>query len=81
MTTLKIELPDNLAEKARDAGLLDPKAIEAMLLEQLRRRGVDELFQAMERMAAVDNPPIMSPEEVAEEIQQMRAEQRLPKRR
>lgn len=76
MTTLTIDLPDNLAQEARDAGLLNPKAIEAMLRENLRRRGVDELLQAMDRMAAVDSPPIMTPEEVAEEIHKMRAERR-----
>lgn len=76
MTTLTIELPDNLAQQARDAGLLNPEAIETMLRENLRRRGVDELFQAMDRMAAVDSPPLMSPEEVAKEIHQMRAERR-----
>ena len=76
MTTLTIDLPDNLAQKARDAGLLNPEAIETMLRENLHRCGVDELFQAMDRMAAVDNQPIMSPEEVAEEIHKMRAERR-----
>jgi len=74
MTILSIELPDDLAQEARKAGLLDREAIAAMLRENLRRRGVDELFQAMDRMATVDTPPVMSPEEVAEEIRKMRAE-------
>lgn len=47
-----------------------------MLRENLRRRGIDELFQAMDRMAATDTPPVMAPEEVAEEIRRMRAEGR-----
>ncbi len=76
MTTLTIDLPDNLVQEAQDAGLLNPEAIETMLRENLRRRGVDELFQAMDRMAAVDSPPVMSPEEVAEEVHTMRAERR-----
>lgn len=71
MTTLTIDLPDNLAEKARDAGLVNPEAIEQMLRENLRKRGVDELFQAMDRMAALDSPQIMTPEEVADEIHQI----------
>jgi len=73
MTTLTIDLPDNLAQ---DAGLLDQDAIETMLRENLRRRSVDELFDTMDRMAAVNEPAIMSPEEVADEIRTMRAEQR-----
>lgn len=76
MTTLTIELPDNLVQEAQKAGLLDREAIAAMLRENLRRRSVDELFQAMDRMAAVDTPPVMSPEEVHEEIRRMRAERR-----
>jgi beta-glucosidase len=46
MTTLTINLPDQLVKEAKDAGLLDAEAIEAMLREQLRRRGTDELFEA-----------------------------------
>lgn len=76
MTTLTIELPDKLAKEAQDAGLLDREAIAAMLRENLRQRGVDDLFQAMDRMAAVDTPPVMSPDEVAEDIRKMRAERR-----
>ena len=76
MTTLTIDLPDNLAKEAKDAGLLDRKAIATMLRENLRQRGVDELFQAMDRMASADTPPVMSPEEVAEEIRKMRVERR-----
>jgi len=76
MTTLTIELPDKLAQEARAAGLLDHDAIETMLRENLRRRGVNELFEAMDRMAAVDTPALMTPEEVSEEIRKMRTERR-----
>ncbi len=51
-----------------------PRHIKAELRENLRRRGVDELFQTMDRMAAMDSPPVMSPKEVAKEIHQIRAE-------
>lgn len=47
-----------------------------MLREQLQAQRVDELFAAMDRMAVVNEPPTMSPEEVAEEIRVMRAERR-----
>ncbi len=76
MTTVQITLPDQLAQEAQRAGLLSPEIIERMLREQLKAQHVDELFQAMDRMAAIDTPAAMSPEEVAEEIRVMRAERR-----
>ena len=38
MATVRINLPDELAQKAASAGLLSAQAMEAMLHEQLRRR-------------------------------------------
>ena len=76
MTTVQITLPDQLAQEAQDAGLLTSATIERMLREQLKTRHVDELFTAIDRMAAVDTPAAMSPEEVAQEIRIMRAERR-----
>ena len=78
MTTfeLKLNLPDDLAKRAQTAGLLTPEAIESMLREHLKAEHLDELFAAMDRMAAVAEPSAMSPEDVAEEIRVMRAERR-----
>ena len=76
MTTVQITLPDQLAQEAQRAGLLTPATIERILREQLKTQRVDELFEAMNRMATVDTPAAMSPEEVAEEIRVMRAERR-----
>jgi hypothetical protein len=76
MTTVQIILPDELAEAAQNAGLLTSATIERMLREQLKQQPVDELFEVMDRMAAVDTPTALSPEEVAEEIRVMRAERR-----
>lgn len=76
MTTVQITLPDQLAREAQNAGLLTSATIERMLREQLKTQRVDELFEAMDRMAAVDTPAAMSPEEVAEEIRVMRTERR-----
>ena len=73
--TIELELPDQLAEEARNAGLLSPDAIEAILREQLRKRGVDELFAMADRLAAVDLPP-MGEEEVQAEVDAVRAERR-----
>jgi hypothetical protein len=43
MTTVQITLPDELALKAANAGLLAPEAMEDMLREQLRRRAAEDL--------------------------------------
>lgn len=76
MTTVQITLPDQLVQEAQRSGLLSPRAIEHWLREQLKARRVDELFSAMDRMAVVDEPAVMSPEEVSEEVRVMRAERR-----
>ncbi len=38
MTTITIELPEELAEEARSHGLLAARAVEAMIRDALRRR-------------------------------------------
>jgi hypothetical protein len=76
MTTVQIELPDELALKAEQAGLLSPEALEQLLRQQLRARSLDELRASLDLMETTDDTPYMSPEEVAEEIAVMRAERR-----
>ena len=76
MTTVEFVLPDQLALDAQSTGLLNAVSIERMLREQIKSKQVDELFTAMDRMAAMDMPAAMTPEEVAEEIRAMRAERR-----
>jgi hypothetical protein len=76
MTTVQINLPDQLAQEAQRAGLLSPARLEKWLRDQLKDQRVDELFSAMGRMADVSEPAAMSPEEVAQEIATMRAERR-----
>lgn len=76
MTTVQIILPDRLAQEAQSAGLLSPEFLEKWLREQLKAQRLDQLFSAMDRMSSVDDPAIMPPEAVAEEIAAMRAERR-----
>lgn len=76
MTTIQITLPDQLAQDAQRAGLLSSPRVEQWLREQLDSQRVDELFAAMDRMANIDVPAAMSPEEVATEIATMRAQRR-----
>ncbi len=79
MTKIAFDLPDTLAKEAQEAGLLVPDAIERLLREELRKAAVDRLFENMERMQAIPEPPPMTPEEVAEEIRAMRSERRKDK--
>ena len=76
MTTVQITLPDQLVQEAQRAGLLSPARLENWLRDQLKHQRVDELFSAADRMAGVDEPAAMSPEDVAHEIATMRAERR-----
>jgi len=75
MTTLTFDLPDNLIKEAKSAGLLTPKEIEAMLRENLRRRAVDGLFSAADKLAAA-NSPIMTLEEIQEEVNAVREQRK-----
>lgn len=75
MTTVQINLPDQLAQEAQSAGLLTPATLARILREYLQARKTDELFDAMDRMAAVDERA-MTPEEIAEELHAMRAARR-----
>ena len=72
MTPVQINLPDQLAQEAQHAGLLTPATLERILREYLKTRKTDELFAAMDCMAAVEEPA-MTPEEVSEALHAMRA--------
>ena len=75
MTELKVSLPDSLAKEAAQAGLLSATEIEKLLRDEIRRRTVNELFEAMDRMAAVEGPP-MTEDEIQAEIDAVRAARR-----
>jgi hypothetical protein len=78
MTTLelKLTLPDELAQRARDAGLLTPQALERLLNEELRRKqAADSLLSIAGRVAAAGIPP-MSMEEINAEVKAARAERK-----
>lgn len=73
MTTLdfKLSLPDQLRKEAEAAGLLSPEAIERLLREEIRRRRVDSLFAAADRLAALDMPALTD-DEIMLEIRKAR---------
>ena len=72
---LKVNLPDTLANEARAAGLLTPQAIERLLREAVRSKAVNELFEAADRMAAANIPP-MTMQEIQVEVDAVRKARR-----
>ena len=76
MTELKVTLPDRLAREAREAGLLNPKAIQQLLREAMRRRAAArEFLSVADRVAAAGVPP-MSEDEIQTEIDAVRKARR-----
>ena len=75
MLEVRLTLPDNLAREAQAEGLLTPETLERLLREEVRRRRVDELFEAANRLAALNTPPLTDAE-IEAEIQAARAERR-----
>lgn len=74
---LRLVLPDNVAREAEAQGLLSAEAIESLLRAELRRRHVDQLFDAADRLAALPDP--LSADEIDAEIAAVRGEKRAPR--
>jgi len=72
---IKLSLSETLLKDAQSAGLLNPTTLERLLEEEVRRRRVDNLFAAMERLATLDLP-ILSDKEITEEIRLARQSRR-----
>jgi uncharacterized protein HemY len=77
MTTLelKLNLPDELAQRAQSAGLLTPQAIEGMLREQLKRQAGETLRALWARMPREELTPEIE-QEIVEAVREVRTEQR-----
>ena len=65
-TQVKLTLADSLAREAEANGLLTPKAIEALLRDEIRRRRVNQLFEATDRLTNLDLPALTESELEAE---------------
>jgi hypothetical protein len=76
MTTVQINLPDELAQKAASAGLLSTEAMEAMLREQLRRRAGGAL-QAMWQRGPQEKLTPEIERQIVEQVRKVRAQARL----
>lgn len=77
MTRLNLEivLPDALAQQAREAGLLEPNAVEEMVRRALLAKRAEKLDEARTVLAANPLPPMTS-EEIQAEIDAYRSEVR-----
>lgn len=75
MTELLVTLPDELAQRARSAGLLTDGAIQRLLEEAMRREAGRKLLSIAEDLHAAGIEP-MSDEEIFAEVKAARAERR-----
>jgi len=76
MTELLVKLPDDLAQRAKNAGLLSDSAIQRLLEEAMRRSETDELFRKMDELSDAEFPE-MSLDDIQAEVDAVRAERRL----
>ena len=75
MAKILIELPEETAQSAREAGLLTPQALNLLLTEALKRRlAGDSLFSNADRVADAGIPPMTNitvslPDDLAQQAQ------------
>lgn len=75
MTELTVTLPDELARKAREAGLLSSEGIERALRDALKREAGRKLLEIRNALQASGVAP-MSEEEIQAEVDAVRAARR-----
>jgi hypothetical protein len=75
MTTIEISLPEDLAERAKRAGLLSDGVIQQLLEDAMRRRAGRALLDIAKRVHDEAVPP-MSDDEIVAEVKAARAERR-----
>ena len=74
MSEILLTLPDSLAREAEATGLLKPEFIASLLRTEIRRRRVNKLFAAADRLADLDEP--ITDAEIEAEIAASRREHR-----
>jgi predicted transcriptional regulator len=75
MTSITIELPDDLAERANRVGVLSNPLVLALIEEATRHAAAQKLRQAWTEMDAADGS-VMSQDDIAECIKAVRASHR-----
>jgi len=74
MSEVILTLPENLVREAEANGLLKPEFIASLLRAEIRRRRINRLFAAADRLADLDEP--LSEAVIEEEIAASRKERR-----
>jgi hypothetical protein len=74
MMEITLNLPDELALRAQNEGLLSAEAIQRMLEDTLRRAAGQRLLEIADHVHAAGVAPMR--EEIAAEVQAYRAEKR-----
>ena len=74
--TVQLDLPEEIAKKARSAGLLDPKRVASLIARELNS-GADarSFFEMIREIRAQPGDP-MTMEEIQAEVNAVRAEKR-----
>lgn len=72
MSDIVIELPDALAKEVREAGLLRSDYVASMFRKEIRRRKINRLFSAADRLSESDLP--ITEQDLAAEIEAYRKE-------
>lgn len=75
MTEVVVKLPDDLAKRASEAGLLTEEAVQRIFEDAVRREAGCALTDIAKRLHAAKIPP-MSDDEVVALVKQVRAERR-----
>jgi len=74
--TVRLDLPDALAEQARAKGLLEPKKLEELIKDEMASPAALKNYREMvEQMRAYPDEP-MTMDEVQAEVRAVRAERR-----
>lgn len=79
MTRVNFTLPDQLAQRAKDAGLLSDATIQSLLEDTLRRKAGQQLLALADELHAAQIAP-MSDEEVVTLVKDARARAQAVKR-
>lgn len=75
MTQVTVSLPDDLAQRARNAGLLSDSGIQQALEDAIRRQAGERLRDLMDRMPREALTPEIE-QEIVNEVRAYRAERR-----
>jgi post-segregation antitoxin (ccd killing protein) len=75
MAQVLVTLPDELAERANDAGLLSDGAIRVLLEDAVRRHAATRFLELAEQLHAAALPP-MTDDDILAEVAAYRADKR-----